>query len=81
MPQAKTIHFVTWPDGQVDQASINVFSAGHAKCWMIQSWLPPDIFGTCGWLGPDGYGTQEIWRGMAEKGFRVHSIDVPEVEL
>jgi hypothetical protein len=80
MPQGKTVHFVTWPDGKVDQDSINIFSQGHAKCWMVQTFFPQDVFGKNRWLMPDSYILGEIWRGMAEKGFKVHSIDVPVVK-
>lgn len=77
MPQGTTIHFVTLPDGKVDQASINVYSEGHAKCGAIREWLPKHLFGDLRWLTATSYHMEEIWRGMVEMGWKVHSIDVP----
>lgn len=78
MPQGTTIYFVTLPDGKVDQASVNVFSLGHAKCWAIQDWFPKHLFGECRWLTPDSYHMDAIWKGMEEKGWKAQSIAVPQ---
>jgi hypothetical protein len=78
MAEGKSIHFVTWPDGKVDDNSINIFSQGHAKCWMIRSWLPEHVFGSAKWLDPSSYVVRQIWQGMQEKGFKVHTIGVAD---
>ena len=80
MADGRTVHFVTWPDGKVDENSINAFSKGHAKCWMVRSYFPEEIFGKSNWLVPDSVVLDRIWQGMSEKGFKVHSIAVPSVE-
>jgi hypothetical protein len=76
MAESRNIFFVTWPDGKVDSHSLNVFSADHAKKWLIQEWLPEHIFGKTSWL--DGMVLQRIWQGMVEKGFKIHELKVGE---
>lgn len=78
MPQGTTIYFVTFPDGKVDEASVNVFSKGHATAQCIRAWFPEHIFGKCRWLDASGWMVTQIWNDMLEKGFKVHAIDVPQ---
>lgn len=76
MPQGKAIYFVTYPDGKVDQASLNAQSEGHAIAWFIQGWLPERWFGS-EWANPHGIAVSAIWKSMREKGFQVHTIEWP----
>ena len=77
MPQGKTIYFVTYPDGKVDEASINIYSQSLAMARCIAGWLPERFFGTS-WANEYSMVVSELWRNMAEKGFKAHSIDWPE---
>lgn len=72
MPQSKTISFVTYPDGRVDEQSITVAGERIARERFIATWLPTEFFGAA----PTGYAADGIWRGAAEKGFRVHTIEI-----
>jgi hypothetical protein len=78
MAQGTHLYFVTWPDGKVDEESVNVASEQIAIARMIRTWLPEHIFGQQSWLnGQGGYLMNQVWTGMKEKGFKVHALEVP----
>lgn len=71
--ESRSIHFVTWPDGKVSDASMTVVGAGEAKRRIIQEWLPEGYFGKI-----EPWDVDRLWRGMRDKGFRCHSFNVSE---
>lgn len=68
--ESKEISFVTWPDGKVSDASLTVAGEQIAKERHIAQWMLPEWFGKAA----TGYRASELFRGMEEKGFRVHTI-------
>jgi hypothetical protein len=79
MGQGRAIYFVTFPDGKVDEASINIYSEGQAKLGVIRSWLPERLFGSK-WANQYSMVVSELWNEMKEKGFKVHTIEWPGTE-
>lgn len=77
MPQGTEIHFVTWPDGKVDDATINVYSQQWAIQAFIQAFLPVRWFGD---LGTMGWRSSTLWQNAMGNGFKVHTIQVPKLE-
>lgn len=69
MPQSCEISFVTYPDGQVDEASITVCGERIAQQRFVGAWLPNRFFGPSSELG-----LSSLWRGAAEKGARSYTI-------
>lgn len=65
------VSFVTWPDGKVDDASLTVCGEHNATERLVRTWLPVEWFGDA-----ISYPIQQLWRGMENKGFRVHTIVV-----
>lgn len=74
MPQGPSISFVTFPDGKVDERSLTVSGERIARERCIRAWLPEQFFGT----GLEGYAADSLWRQMAEKGMKSHTIKINE---
>lgn len=74
MAESLEFHFITWPDGKVDGASLNVYSQAHAWIRIIRTWLPAVYFGDLTCL--EGYAGRQLWDEMQKKGFKAHSISM-----
>lgn len=74
MAQAHTIYFCTWPDGKVNEASLNIYGERWSQEAMVRQWLPVR------WFGKElpGDVVHWLWRQLADNGFRCHVIRVPE---
>lgn len=68
--ESREISFVTWPDGKVSDASLTVAGEQNAKERHIGQWLPKEWFGK----PISSFQAMELFRGMEEKGFRIHTI-------
>lgn len=74
------IFFLTWPDGRMFEGTQTSTSEDIAIGRAIRTWLIPDHFPGLE-LGARYYGPMEaLWRSMQQAGFRVHSIDVADVD-
>lgn len=71
MPQSREISFVTYPDGQVDEASVTVCGETIARQRFVSAWLPDRFFGPS-----SGYALDTLWRGAREKGARSYTITI-----
>lgn len=69
MSESYEISFVTWPNGKVDENSLTVGGERIAKARIVQSWLPTQWFGSI-----DDYKLSQLFLGMENKGFKVHTI-------
>jgi len=73
------IYFLTWPDGQLFEGSQNSISEDMAIGRALRTWLIPQFFPKLD-FGSRYHGPMEyLWRSMREAGFKVHSIEVPDV--
>jgi hypothetical protein len=71
--ESRFISFVTWPDGSVSGESLTVGNSSQsiARHKHIKSWMPRDWFGDV-----RGYALDLLWEGMAQKGFKSHTIEI-----
>ena len=74
MAQGKEIRFVTWPDGKVDEATVNIYGQSWAIQAFIQTFLPHRWFGDVGTIS---WGSSMLWQNAKKNGFKVHTIEVP----